>query len=106
MSSKGGSLSGDLSWPRSRDEGARDTAVGRILEDDQEGVRTMDDDNFIDDTWNGSATGRRGSLVEGCQREVARSEVDTAQSDPGKRMSPLQIRGDFACRNSNRIKAW
>ncbi|KAK9115021.1 hypothetical protein Syun_021818 [Stephania yunnanensis] len=23
-------------------------------EDDQEGVRTMDDDNFIDDTWNGS----------------------------------------------------
>ncbi|KAK9118392.1 hypothetical protein Scep_016485 [Stephania cephalantha] len=36
-------------WPRSRDEGVTDTVAGGF-EDDQEGVRTMDDDNFIDDT--------------------------------------------------------
>ncbi|KAK9162631.1 hypothetical protein Syun_003533 [Stephania yunnanensis] len=47
---KGGSLSAIYPWPRSRDEGARDTVVGADFEDDQEGVRTMDDDNFIDDT--------------------------------------------------------
>ncbi|KAK9158231.1 hypothetical protein Scep_004805 [Stephania cephalantha] len=37
---------------------------GRILEDDQEGVRTMDDDNFIDDTGVDPAD-RYGSDNEG-----------------------------------------
>ncbi|KAK9091924.1 hypothetical protein Syun_026835 [Stephania yunnanensis] len=83
-------LVGDLSWPRSRDEGARDTVAGRILEDDQEGVRTMDDDNFIDDTLEWirrllqSAGLRFFGEVEGCQREVARSEVDTARAILGQ----------------------
>ncbi|KAK9092084.1 hypothetical protein Syun_026995 [Stephania yunnanensis] len=48
MSSKGGRLSA-IYLARSRDEGARDTVRGGF-EEDQEGVRTMDDDNFIDDT--------------------------------------------------------
>ncbi|KAK9162441.1 hypothetical protein Syun_003343 [Stephania yunnanensis] len=53
MSSKGGSLSA-IYLARSRDEGATGYGCGADYEDDQEGVRTMDDDNFIDDAWSGS----------------------------------------------------
>ncbi|KAK9150167.1 hypothetical protein Syun_008476 [Stephania yunnanensis] len=117
MSSEGWELVADLSWPRSRDEGARGYGCRADFEDDQEGVRTMDDDNFIDDTWSGSADlstakdnegfigdapqPEKGHELEsllifclakrllqstaevlgrGCQREVARSEVDTVRA--------------------------
>ncbi|KAK9093984.1 hypothetical protein Scep_025453 [Stephania cephalantha] len=49
MSSKGGSLSGDLSR-RDREMKEFGIRLSGGFEDDQEGVRTMDDDNFIDDT--------------------------------------------------------
>ncbi|KAK9112251.1 hypothetical protein Scep_019770 [Stephania cephalantha] len=48
MSSKGGSLSAIYPCRDREMKEFRDTVAGGF-EDDQEGVRTMDDDNFIDD---------------------------------------------------------
>ncbi|KAK9093540.1 hypothetical protein Syun_028451 [Stephania yunnanensis] len=54
MSSKGGSLSAIYPGRDREMKELWDTGAGVDSEDDQEGVRTMDDDNFIDDTWSGS----------------------------------------------------
>ncbi|KAK9107605.1 hypothetical protein Syun_023616 [Stephania yunnanensis] len=54
MSSKGGSLSAIYPGRDREMKELWDTVAGADSEDDQEGVRTMDDDNFIDDTWSGS----------------------------------------------------
>ncbi|KAK9104161.1 hypothetical protein Scep_021005 [Stephania cephalantha] len=50
MSSKGGSLSAIYPGRDREMKEFWDTVAGADSEDDQEGVRTMDDDNFIDDT--------------------------------------------------------
>ncbi|KAK9152210.1 hypothetical protein Syun_010519 [Stephania yunnanensis] len=50
MSSKGGSLSAIYPGRDREMKGLWDTVAEADSEDDQEGVRTMDDDNFIDDT--------------------------------------------------------
>ncbi|KAK9164026.1 hypothetical protein Syun_004928 [Stephania yunnanensis] len=49
-SSKGGSLSAIYPGRDREMKELWDTVAGADSEDDQEGVRTMDDDNFIDDT--------------------------------------------------------
>ncbi|KAK9168368.1 hypothetical protein Syun_000508 [Stephania yunnanensis] len=48
--SKGGSLSAIYPGRDREMKELWDTVAGADSEDDQEGVRTMDDDNFIDDT--------------------------------------------------------
>ncbi|KAK9115317.1 hypothetical protein Syun_022114 [Stephania yunnanensis] len=64
MSSKGGSLSAIYPGRDREMKELWDTVAGADSEDDQEGVRTMDDDNFIDDTGVDPAD-RYGSDNEG-----------------------------------------
>ncbi|KAK9111015.1 hypothetical protein Scep_018534 [Stephania cephalantha] len=64
MSSKGGSLSAIYPGRDREMKEFWDTVAGADSEDDQEGVRTMDDDNFIDDTGVDPAD-RYGSDNEG-----------------------------------------
>ncbi|KAK9143333.1 hypothetical protein Syun_012733 [Stephania yunnanensis] len=83
------------------------------FEDDQEGVRTMDDDNFIDDAgvdrWPCTASDNegfigdapqleKGSLAEGAKEKWLASEVDTLERSLKQAYATItNSRGDFAC---------
>ncbi|KAK9122331.1 hypothetical protein Syun_019948 [Stephania yunnanensis] len=91
MSSKGGSLSAICPGRDREMKELWDTVAGADSEDDQKGVRTMDDDNFIDDTWSGSG-GPTGGDNEGFIGDAprlekghgTRDEVDTARAIIGQ----------------------
>ncbi|KAK9152014.1 hypothetical protein Syun_010323 [Stephania yunnanensis] len=82
MSSKGGSLSAIYPGRDREMNELWDTVGGADSEDDQEGVRTMDDDNFIDD--NGVDPGRpRGSL------EILLAAIQTESRHGNKKESDI-----------------